>query len=196
MFDYVQAAIGEVLKETLHVHTQLQRPDVRIRDPAQDNAIVDTVRSDVPDLLSLHGTLAGSATVTGGATVTAYYRRGQPSFGDASFTWSLTCERGEIRLVAPEGANLQANAYKQPVTIQVQHYDKDGTVEEVPWAWSDGQGELPAPARSVMTQYEAFAAGDVTRVVSIESALSRAKQVEQLMAGKGESNPGWAGAIS
>lgn len=36
------------------MHLGLQRPEVGLRDPRTGN-IIDTVRSDVPDLLSLHG---------------------------------------------------------------------------------------------------------------------------------------------
>jgi hypothetical protein len=54
VFDFVQSVVGEVLPDTTEARVQLQRPDVRIRD-AQSGQIVETVRSDVPDLLHLHG---------------------------------------------------------------------------------------------------------------------------------------------
>jgi hypothetical protein len=55
VIDFVQSVVGELVPGTVHTHFQLQRPEVRIRDPARNNQIVETIRSDVPDLLSLHG---------------------------------------------------------------------------------------------------------------------------------------------
>lgn len=55
VIDYVQSVVGDVVPGTDHVHFGLQHPEVGLRDPESGN-IIDTVRSDVPDLLSLHGT--------------------------------------------------------------------------------------------------------------------------------------------
>lgn len=55
VIDYVQSVVGDVVPGTDHVHLGLQRPEIGLRDPKTGN-IIDTVRSDVPDLLSLHGT--------------------------------------------------------------------------------------------------------------------------------------------
>jgi hypothetical protein len=52
--DYIQSVVGDIIPGTDNVHLQIQRPDIRVRDP-QTNAIIDSIRSDVPDLLSLHG---------------------------------------------------------------------------------------------------------------------------------------------
>lgn len=54
VIDYIQSVVGDIIPGTDHVHLQIQRPDIRVRDP-QTDAIIDSVRSDVPDLLSLHG---------------------------------------------------------------------------------------------------------------------------------------------
>jgi hypothetical protein len=54
VIDYVQSVVGDVVSGTDHVHWQLQRPEIGLRDPETGN-IIDTIRSDVPDLLSLHG---------------------------------------------------------------------------------------------------------------------------------------------
>ncbi|KAB8349872.1 hypothetical protein FH972_023885 [Carpinus fangiana] len=171
-----QAVLGDVAD--LHVRTQLQRSRVRVKDAGE---IVETVVSDVPDLLSLHGQLPASATVANGATLTGLYRCGRPFTGDAAFEWSIVCERGEIKLRSPSGVHLQAYAYDVPVTIHVQHFDQDEAVEEVAWAWSEVQEEVPVKGRGVSNIYEAFAAGESENWVSIESALSRAKQIDRLL---------------
>lgn len=54
VIDLVQSTVGNLIPDTTHSHLQLQRPNVRIRDPDTDK-IVETVRSNVPDLVSLHG---------------------------------------------------------------------------------------------------------------------------------------------
>ena len=54
VIDFVQSVVGDVVPGTDHVHLELQRPEVGLRDP-ETGSIIDTVRSDVPDLLSLHG---------------------------------------------------------------------------------------------------------------------------------------------
>lgn len=55
VIDYVQSVVGDVVPGTDHVHLGLQHPEVGLRDPQTGN-IIETVRSDVPDLLNLHGT--------------------------------------------------------------------------------------------------------------------------------------------
>ncbi|KAK2599920.1 hypothetical protein QQS21_005303, partial [Conoideocrella luteorostrata] len=49
LFDFVQSAVGEIITESIGSQLQLQRPQLRIRDP-ETKAIVETVQSDVPDL--------------------------------------------------------------------------------------------------------------------------------------------------
>ena len=56
VFDAALSAIGELERESVSARLQLQRPDVRIRNPASGE-IVETVRSEVPDLLVLHGNI-------------------------------------------------------------------------------------------------------------------------------------------
>lgn len=57
VIDYIQSVVGDIIPETDHAHFQIQRPDIRIRNPPTDT-IIETFRSDVPDLLSLHGKLS------------------------------------------------------------------------------------------------------------------------------------------
>lgn len=54
VMDAVESTVGTYIPGTAHAQTQLQSPDVKIIDPTTKE-IVETVRSDVPDLLSLHG---------------------------------------------------------------------------------------------------------------------------------------------
>lgn len=191
--------MGEIIPGTDHAHFQIQRPDIRVRDP-QTNEIIDSIRSDVPDLVSLHGeleredhkfyhsanyeqgSLPESSHVRANASLIAYFHRGQPYPGDPSLSWTLTGETGTIRLISPAGISLQADAYAEPVTIAVHQFDTD-KVEQVSWAWSDKQVELPIPARSVYHSLISFANRDESGYVSLEDAARRAEQIEGWLQG-------------
>jgi MinD superfamily P-loop ATPase len=54
--DFVQAVLGDLVPGSVHARFQLQHPDVRIKDPGTGQ-IVETIRSDVPDLVTLNGKL-------------------------------------------------------------------------------------------------------------------------------------------
>ncbi|KAH6634749.1 hypothetical protein B0J18DRAFT_471661 [Chaetomium sp. MPI-SDFR-AT-0129] len=166
--DFVQSVVGDLTPESTHAHFQLQRPNVRIRDPAQNDNIVETIASDVPDLLSLHGLTNIPATSltadehnnTSPATLTFHFRRGQPFPNTPSLIWTLHGTTGEIRLVAPAGISLQADAYAEPVTIHLHTFAKgDGpeAVEEVKWDWTESQREVGVRARGVQSVLFAFA---------------------------------------
>jgi len=179
----VLSVLGEVDHESIQSRTQLQRPQIRVRDPST-NEIVASVTSDVPDLLSFHGALVPSPQSVPGATLSFLFRRGQPFPGTPSLAWTINCERGEIRLVSPSGIALQAAAYELPVTIHVHHFDTD-EVEEINWTWSESQQELPVLARSVSECLYAFADGraEGDGWVGIESAAARARLIEMFLSG-------------
>lgn len=187
MFDFVLSVLGELAPESVHTKMQLQRPDVRIRDP-ESGRIVDTIHSDVPDLLSLHGALQPSPQTATSATLSFLFRRGQPFPGTPSLSWTINCEYGEIRLVSPSGLALQASAYDEPVTIHI-HWFEDDRVEDVKFEWSKEQEEVPIPARSVMRSLYAFADGkeEGDGWVSLEDAARRARQIEGFLAEWGKS---------
>ncbi|KAF2635763.1 putative oxidoreductase [Massarina eburnea CBS 473.64] len=173
MFDFVLSALGDLDLSTVSTKLQLQRPDIRIRNRST-NEIVDQIRSDVPDLLSLHGTLASSQ-----ATLSVGFRRGQPFPGTPSFVWTINCEKGEIRVVSPAALSLESGDVKNPVTIHV-HWFADDIVEEVKWEWNEEQQKLPLMARSVMRCLTSIADGKAEGDgwVGLEDAAKRAKMVD------------------
>jgi hypothetical protein len=138
--------------------------------------------SDVPDLLTLHGGLALSPQSVPNATLSFLFRRGQPFPGTPSLVWTINCERGEIRLVSPSGIALQASAGNETVKIQIHYFETD-EVEDVEWAWSERQQELPLLAKAVSECLYAFAEGreEGDGWAGIESAASRARLIEQFM---------------
>jgi predicted dehydrogenase len=180
VLDFVLSVTGELVPDSVHAKTQLQRPEVRIRDP-KTKEFVDRVTSDVPDLLSVHGALAASDLAVEGATLQFSFRRGQPFPGQPALVWTINCERGEIRLVSQDGISLQASGGEK-VTIQVHHFDTD-EVEDVPWAWNERQSELPLLARAVSECLYAFAEGkeEGDGWTGLESAAARARLIEQFL---------------
>ncbi|KAJ5101160.1 hypothetical protein N7456_007212 [Penicillium angulare] len=176
VIDFIQSVVGDIIPGTDNVKLQIQRPDIRVRDP-QTNAIIDTIQSDVPDLLTLQGSLPESPSVKANASLIAYFLRGQPYPGDSSLSWTLTGETGSIRLTSPSGISLQADAYADPVTIAVHQFDTD-EVENISWDWAERQKEVPVRARSVQHSLISLANGDETGYVSLENAARRAEQIE------------------
>ncbi|KAH6140635.1 hypothetical protein HBI64_026100 [Parastagonospora nodorum] len=180
LFDTVLSVVGELDSSTIHAKAQLQRPSVRIRDTSTDK-IVETITSDVPDLLSIHGALTPTSLAAPKATLCVGFRRGQPFPGTPPLVWTINCERGEIRLVSPSGTALQANA-GDDVSIQIHRFDTDN-VENVRWTWKEPQQALPLMARSVSECLYAFAEGreDGDGWAGIDSAAVRARSIERFL---------------
>jgi hypothetical protein len=171
--------LGEA--QNSHGHLQLQRPDVKIRDPTTTNSIVETVKSDVPDLIVVAGSLEESPIAQEGATLHGRFRRGQPFGGEPALVWYINGEKGEIRLTSPSGTALQAFSYSEPVTIEVHDFES-GKVELVDWSWSPWQDELPLPARCIGALYEAFADRDEYNLLpAFDAALGRHEQLHHLL---------------
>jgi len=181
VFDLVQSVLGEA--HDLKAHLQLQRPDVRLRDPAT-NDIVGTVASDVPDLIYCTGYLKESQFTTEGATVAVRFRRGQPFKGEPPLQWYINCENGEIRIIARGGSTLHANSYSEPVTIEVHNFETD-EIRTLAWDWYPWQEEaaLPIVSRSVGALYEAFAEGENGIYPSFEDGLRRHEQLHDMLSG-------------
>jgi len=175
VIDSVLSVLGEVQKP--HTNLQIQRPETKIREPSTGE-IIGTATSNVPDLIILTGSLLESEFFVRNATLLVRYRRGQPFQGEPAFVWTINGEKAELRLVAPSGTSLQADAYAEPVTLHIHDFatDKITTVE---WNWPEWQQELPIRARSIAALYEAFANGDESKYANFEDALKRHEQLEE-----------------
>jgi hypothetical protein len=175
VWDFVQSVVGEA--DDVQSRLQLQRPDVKIRDPAT-NTITATIKSDVPDLITVIASLRGSEVTRDGATLLVRFRRGQSFPGEPPLTWNITGEKGEIRLVAPGGPSLQVHADALPVEI---HDFETNEVQQASWDWEDWQEELPVSSRNVGALYEAFADGN--KYATFQDALRRHEQLDQMLRG-------------
>ena len=173
MWDLVQSVLGEVVD--LHPSLQIQHPTIRVIDP-QTMSIVESVRTDVPDIIDVVGTVTPSAVVSENTKLQAWFRRGQPSPGQPALVWTINGEEGEIRLVSVGSFALHATAYSAPVTIEVRN-SATGHVERVGWSWADWQKELPIAARNVGALYEAFADRTDLPMQTFDSATKRLEQV-------------------
>lgn len=183
MFDFVQTVLGEAVR--LHPHLQLQRLEVKLRDPSTDT-IVGTTVSDVPDLITVTGSLRDPNITESGASLLVRFRQDQPFKGEPSFTWHINCEQGEIRLTAPSGPTLHANAYSEPVTIEVHQFSTD-EVHSVQWEWPRWEEEsgISIVGRSVAKLYEAFyesmVEGGPREYPNFADALERHEQLASML---------------
>ncbi|KAI1146789.1 oxidoreductase family protein [Nemania diffusa] len=151
--DYVHDVLGEF--DGFRSRMQIQRPVLKLRD--RDGAATERdIRSDVPDLLAVHGRLArGRAHVADDATLSLTFRSGQQFKDTPGFVWTINGEKGEI-MVTANGAYLHSDSYKDPIEIKLHDHATDEVVA-IEWDWQDWQKELPYRSRIVAELYERFA---------------------------------------
>jgi predicted dehydrogenase len=151
--DYVHEVLGEY--ETFTSRMQIQRPTIKILDAQGD--VQREVRSDVPDLLAMHGALKerhGSIPIAKGALLSITYRHGPPFKGEPAFTWRINGEKGEL-LIAIDGQYLHSHVV-DPISIKLHDHATD-EVKELAWGWQDWQEELPVRSRIISELYERYA---------------------------------------
>lgn len=183
VFDYIQSVVGDAIET--HSQLQLQRPEMKLRDTST-NTIIKTVTSDVPDLMTVTGSLSGSEVTQEGASLLVRFRRGQQFKGEPALTWHINCEKGEIRLTSPSGTSIHASSYSDPVTIEVHDFATD-EVCNVQWEWPKWEEELDLPivGRSVAKLYDALYAeaveGGPRTYPNFSDAVERHEQLEKLL---------------
>ena len=167
VIDYIHTALSSEFS-SLAAHVHILRPNVTIT--GLNSEIIETVTSNVPDLMTVYGSIASS-----NAPLDVRYRRGQPFKGSTGFEWIITGEVGEIKLSGP-GPSLQAAdmAYK----LEWYDFEKD---EVVNVDWEEGYPDLPAPARNVGRLYDLFAKGDEALYPSFDDAVLRHSELETVL---------------
>ena len=170
--DLVQNLLGDIENASARFH--IQRPDFKLRD-AETGQVTETIRSDVPDLIIVVGSLPGSPFVQPGAVHSTRFRRGQPFPGEPGLVWTVTGDKGELR-VTSQATSVWSAADPTGVTIEVHDFAADD-VKRVEWAWEDWQAELRVPARTVGSLYEAFFEGDESKYPTFEDARFRHEQL-------------------
>ncbi|GJD02192.1 oxidoreductase family protein [Colletotrichum higginsianum] len=131
---------------------QIQRPEVKILGAGLE---LRRVRTDVPDLIALHGAIRGRNTVDG-ATLAVRFRNGPPFKGRPAFVWRIVGEKGEVEIESPSGPYLHSDSYDEPIVIRAHEHGSD-EVADISWGWETWQEELPVRARNVGEVYERFA---------------------------------------
>ncbi|KAI8941665.1 hypothetical protein NX059_002877 [Plenodomus lindquistii] len=151
--DFIHEVLGSW--ETFDSKMQLQRPERKLL--YQDGRPPKTVQSEVPDLVSLHGTLKNDkGVVAPGATLSAIFRVG-PSFpGTPGLAWIIHGEKGDLRLTA-DGPTIHAGLTMDG-PVKIEHHDfASDEVRDLGWDWPESQKQLPLTARSVSELYERYA---------------------------------------
>ena len=138
--------------------------------------------SDVPDLVSVHGSLKKSEIVTAGASLTVNFRTGRPFPGTMPFEWTITGEKGRIRVTNERGAVLNAHGSEFAIPIQWEDF-ATGEVKEIPWEWESWQEELPGRGRNLAKIYDLYSEGraEEAGVVDFAAAVKRHTQVDALL---------------
>jgi hypothetical protein len=174
-FDWVQHTLGDL--GNIQSRLQLQRPELIVVD-SYTGRRVNTMTSDVPDLIHVMGNIAESEHVAKDATLTMQYRRAQAFPGDPALVWSIFGEKGEIRLKAVSDAMLQVSQLLD-VTIEV-HDHATRKVETIEFEWAHFP-ELAHLSRSYGPIYEAYANGTTGTYADFEHALKRHTQLDGML---------------
>ncbi|EME87032.1 uncharacterized protein MYCFIDRAFT_29647 [Pseudocercospora fijiensis CIRAD86] len=178
MIDFVHSVLGEF--ESFHSHSQIQHPEQRIN--GADGKVKGKYTSDVPDLLSIHGTLQASSRVAKGASLIVNFRKGPPFPGTLPFIWTINCENAEIRVTSERGPFLQSESNSYPVPIEL-HDFASGEVKSVEWLWEDWQEVIAARSRNVGKLYDLYAEGRVEEAscATFDSAVWRHGQLDWIL---------------
>ncbi|KAL2672157.1 hypothetical protein Neosp_012855 [[Neocosmospora] mangrovei] len=155
----------DTLPESLRF--ELQRSMVRLA--SETGVVIETVESDVPNLISVTALLRPSQYVGSGATVIITFQKGQPFPDDPCLTWTISGEKGELKFTGQGGTTPRTMA-SGDVKI-VLHDFLTGEISDIPWAWEPWRQELPVAARGVAGIYEAYARSDSTGYCDFEHGL-------------------------
>ncbi|AEO63788.1 af2eb89a-6de0-4725-9bc7-95546f2f8b57 [Thermothielavioides terrestris] len=181
LFDTVQSVVGDLASVKGDFH--LQFPENQLVNAAGE--VVKTVRSDVPDLIFVSGKWAESTLTQKNATLHFRLSKGSPFPGEPALQWTITGEKGEIRVVSPKTIFLSMGDPTAPPVLEI-HDFATGNVEKVEWDWEDWRADLPLPARNVGALYESYAkdkgAGAAESYAAFAVALKRHEQLEGLLA--------------
>ncbi|KAH8747597.1 hypothetical protein F5883DRAFT_242934 [Diaporthe sp. PMI_573] len=183
LWDQVQSVLGEAINVRSNV--EINHPLIRVIDPGR-MTLVETVKADVPDLITTISLLTPSDSVADGAELHGRFRRGQPHDGETPLVWTITGEKGELKLVSNGSFALHATAYSRPVTLEARDFTTN-KVERINWSWSEWQERLPMASRNVGALYEAFADQLQLPIQTFDSATRRLKQVHKMIEGTGPS---------
>lgn len=176
MSDIVQFVLGDI--QDVQSRLQIQRPEVQLINPASGE-VTGIVKSDVPDLILVTGSLPETDRIVNGASISLRFRRGQAFQGEPALRWTISGEKGEIRLISHSGPGI--NAISDNVVIEVHDFETD-SVQNIAWDWGS-YIELPSVARNTGALYDAFASGNTATYADFEHGLRRHRQLDEILTG-------------
>lgn len=177
VIDSVHSTLGEW--HDSHSKLQIQRPQNHILDPETKKPI-ETITSNVPDLISVHGSIQPSPMVDQGALLSVRLQRGVPLKDWPALVWEVMGETGAIRVVSHGGTAITAGVEHDLISFQI-HDFKSGQVEDVEFPWDASVAELPLFARNMASLYEAYALGLKDRYASFEDAVFRHQEIDGML---------------
>ena len=178
MIDFVHAVLGEY--ESSSAQAQIQRPNQKIIN--RDTGATKSTTSDVPDLVSIHGTLRASDYVFHGASLIVNFRTGPPFPGTKPFVWVIVGENGRIEVSNESSPSIAASAAGLPTPIRVEDTTTK-EIKEVPWEWEDWQEPLNPRGRSIAKIYDLYYEGKAydAGVADFSSAAVRHAELDKLL---------------
>lgn len=178
MIDFIHSVLGEY--ESCHAHTQTQRPNQQIVN--RETGASRPVTSDVPDLVSTHGTLRTSPLVDNGASLIVNFKTGPPFPGTAPFTWTITGEKGRIRISSQRGPFIQSEASEYPIPLELEDL-RTGEVKQIPWHWDEWQEPLLGRGKNIAKTYDLYYEGRAKEygLGDFEGAVERHAQIDGML---------------
>lgn len=123
------------------------------------------------------GTLRESSLVTPSATFFASYHRAWPFPGEATISWTITCQNADLRIQVFDYPSLQADAYGKEVLIEIHQKDANKT-ERVDWQWPEWTKDMSVRGRNTAQSLRAFASGSQDGWADLKSAARLTEQLE------------------
>ncbi len=180
MIDAIHFVLGEY--KAFDAHTQIERPNQKIvnRETGQERETT----SDVPDLVSLQGPLTPSQMVTEGASLTVTFRSGPPFPGSKALVWTITGEKGRIRLSNEKTSFVQMEADANAMPIEVESFSS-GEVTKASWGWEDWQEPLLARGRNIAKLYDLYYEGKLGEfgAADFDAAVVRHQELDKILYG-------------
>jgi predicted dehydrogenase len=170
VLDFVHSVLGEY--ESFRAHTQIQRPQRQVVG-SNTNGPKEDAKSNVPDLISIHGSLQSSLFNSNNASLDIHFQVGPPFPGTTAFTWTINGEKGAIQLSSQLGPLLQYEE-EDEIPIKLHDFETD-QVEKVKWGWTVWQKGIASRGRNVAMTYDLFFKGREKEagIADFESAVRR-----------------------
>lgn len=172
--DNITWALGEI--ESLTARLSIAQPEGRVINLETGRTVRIVIR-DTPDQVMFHGTLTNSTSAS--KVPISYHVRGPPFKGEPPFRWNIYGTKGEFLIVNPE--LMAISVIDTGATIRLHDFES-GNVQDIQWTSDDATAEssLPQSAKNVSRLYEAFANGEMHKLVTFEEAVVRHRMVDMI----------------